>query len=154
MSQNISNSVENNEVGRPGIATNLWRCAKRGFAGCIFSLIFVPLFLSLFLALTVLVDYSSNSNPVFASVGVLLYVPGFVTMFLVLALFLSWMSIPLLVASPVVGMIGGLVGGGVGRLTPIRKAVDIGAITGGVVLSAIYLVYLLSYFKTLFLSFG
>ena len=153
MANKLTNSAQNDD-DRPGIAGNLWRCAKRGFAGCIFSLLLVPLFLSLFLAFAVVADNSLNSSPLFSNVGVLLYVPGFVTIFLVLALFLSWMSVPLLVASPVVGMLGGLVGGGVGRLTRVKKAVDIGAITGGVVLSAVYLVYLLSFFKTLFQNYG
>ena len=86
MANELTNSAESNETGRPGIVSNVWRCARRGFAGCIFSLIAVPLFLSLFLAGIVVMDYLLNSSPVVASVDVLLYVPGFVTIFLVLAL--------------------------------------------------------------------
>ena len=154
MANDLTDSAKSNETRRPGIGSNLWRCAKRGFAGCIYALILVPLFLSLFLVLVVVADYSMNSNPVFASVDVLPYVPGFVTMFLILALFMSWMSVPLLVASPVVGMLGGLVGGGVGSLASNKKAIDIGATVGGILLSAIYLIYLVSFFKTLFVGVG
>jgi hypothetical protein len=152
MTNKMTDAVERNESGRSGFAGNFWRCARRGFAGCIYSLILVPLFLSLALAVVVLADSLFNSTSLFASIDVLLYVPGFVTMFLVLALFLSWMSVPLLVASPVVGVIGGVVGGGVGNLASGKKAIDTGATLGGILLSAIYLIYLVSFFETLFLA--
>jgi hypothetical protein len=154
MTNRVSESAESNEAGRSGFAGSFWRCARRGFTGCIYSLILVPFFLSMFLAFAVLADYFFGSSPVFASIDVLLYVPGFVTMFLILALFLSWVSLPLLVASPVVGVIGGVVGGGVGSLAHRKKAIDVGATVGGIILSAVYLVFLVSFFETLFLTIG
>jgi hypothetical protein len=152
MANKITDTAESNQTGRSGFAGNFWRCARRGFTGCIYSLILVPFFLTLFLAFLVLTDFLVDSSPMFTSVDVLVYVPGFVTLFLVLGLFLSSMSVPLLVASPVVGVVGGVVGGGVGSLASGKKAIDAGATLGGILLSAIYLLFLISFFETLFLT--